>query len=1008
MPKLSELTDIGYSDPMGVALPVEKPYPELQRVYVNEPAVETPVEQPSAGSRIANSIINKLFRTDEQRYQLWPEKIVREGLTAAGDVMSGKVPTFAIDPVTGDAHTSPQMIEKAQAISALAGTGGLAGTDKAAGAAFGVVPVDIAKKLKFKTGKISDELKAAVDNSPAASIDADGHLILKIGRNQHPDQEMAESVRGGVFYLPEGSKNARYYNGTTNNTYGGKQAIEGETAFVNPLVVKGATGGKAPEAAYTQLMGKDAFKNLEKEIQEITTATIYRKEAPWLKQELTQKFLEKHAPELVNHADYILGNSTKGNQLRYALQEAAIASAARNAGYDGIVGYSVGRGANSGKPFLSEVFDVRENRYPSPSGDYSVHPELLADSSRPGAAIQANRASLRPALKHKERLYKGKPGQEHQDIIPDALYNDFQKKALSGQDLAEYNFGFINDKGHFLSREDALKYGIDNGIIDPHSGKFGALTTTLLADSSKPGVAIEAMAKANPFFSALEHNVANISQGKMNGEAWLGTLSNKPGVKPEELDWTGLRSFLEENKGKPVTKAEVENFLAENKMELGEVWKGTGGLKAAAEKLQAEAGGPVQVKGQKLYPDEIEQGLWDGSLTPKDLPTNLQSHAEKMLSLRYQQENPTKYQSYQLPGGENYREMLLTLPEKGNAGLTGWDKITAGSQNYKSSHWDEPNIIAHMRMNDRTIDGKKSLHLEEIQSDWHQAGRDKGYKITDTERKRLDELSARKDNLTDKEKVEAKGLAEKLVKEGVPDAPFKKTWHELALKRALREAAEKGYDRLSWTPGEAQAARYDLSKQIKALHYTKTEKGEYMLAPEAIGGREVPVNNGQPIPKDKLADYVGKEMAEKILKGPDDLGVHTIDGDGLKIGGEGMKGFYDNMIPKALEKLGKEHGVKVQKGSVENNKEGWHLTPPEHTVSGKWMVKSNDYNSKGQMFDTKEAAEAALKSKIRQEQIFYIDIPQSLRNTATGKGFPLFAKGGYMLQPVDYDPFKEQ
>lgn len=114
-----------------------------------------------------------------------------------------------------------------------------------------------------------------------------------------------------------------------------------------------------------------------------------------------------------------------------------------------------------------------------------------------GAALNAT-PSLRPALKHKERLYKGKPGQEHQDIIPKELYDDFSRKAMSGEDLAEYNFGFINDKGHFLNREDALKYGIDTGLIDPHSGRFGALTTTLMADSSKPGTAIEAMKGIDP------------------------------------------------------------------------------------------------------------------------------------------------------------------------------------------------------------------------------------------------------------------------------------------------------------------------------------------------------------------------------------------------------------------------------------------------------------------------------------------------------------------------------
>jgi len=267
-------------------------------------------------------------------------------------------------------------------------------------------------------------------------------------------------------------------------------------------------------------------------------------------------------------------------------------------------------------------------------------------------------------------------------------------------------------------------------------------------------------------------------------------------------------------------------------------------------------------------------------------------------------------------------------------------------------------------MNDRTIDGKKSLHLEEIQSDWHQQGRDKGYKITDTERKRLDELSARKDNLTDKEKVEAKGLAEKLVKEGVPDAPFKKTWHELALKRAIREAAEKGYDRLSWTPGEAQAARYSLEKQLKELQYLKNDDGTYSIAGVTKDGGGF--NHPENVTADKLPNVVGKEMAEKIIKNegkrarghPANGGY--FEGVDLKIGGEGMKGFYDNMIPKSVNKLAKEHGVKVETGKT---KEG--------------------------------------------HAIHYIDIPESLKKTAAGKGFPLFSKG-YMLVPVDHDPFEEK
>jgi len=41
---------------------------------------------------------------------------------------------------------------------------------------------------------------------------------------------------------------------------------------------------------------------------------------------------------------------------------------------------------------------------------------------------------------------------------------------------------------------------------------------------------------------------------------------------------------------------------------------------------------------------------------------------------------------------------------------------------------DEDNVVAHLRVSDRTdADGKKVLFIEELQSDWHQQGRQFGY-----------------------------------------------------------------------------------------------------------------------------------------------------------------------------------------------------------------------------------------------------------------------------------------
>jgi hypothetical protein len=102
---------------------------------------------------------------------------------------------------------------------------------------------------------------------------------------------------------------------------------------------------------------------------------------------------------------------------------------------------------------------------------------------------------LRPALKYEGKIYKAPMGGEHMDAIPKELQGEFTRQALSGEDISNFNFGFLNHKGHFLDREDALKYAIDNGLLSPHDAKYGALTSTmnLNADASKEAAAIDAM-----------------------------------------------------------------------------------------------------------------------------------------------------------------------------------------------------------------------------------------------------------------------------------------------------------------------------------------------------------------------------------------------------------------------------------------------------------------------------------------------------------------------------------
>lgn len=545
-------------------------------------------------------------------------------------------------------------------------------------------------------------------------------------------------------------------------------------------------------------------------------------------------------------------------------------------------------------------------------------------------------------------------------------------------------------------------------------GGKAAAAPVVAADSAKAALPVAAAEHAPPFYSALEHAVAEHPQEVAPAKQWLGTLSNKPGVKPDELKYTGTADMLAKKGDQPVTKAELQDHLEQNKIQLGEVTKGQ-----MPEKWQ-------DVPGDQRYAVSDMYNDLGARHSQPDLPEwyeNIAQHSregnETGLDKVFQ---PAKFAEYQLPGGENYREKLLTLPSRyqerakalGEAenGPGSWDRIGGGGREhyyrdaqreglkpdtpYVSSHWDEPNVLAHLRMNDRDVTGagesaaQKALHLEEIQSDWHQQGREKGYgpadiskwaaslvdhgpfktwEVTDARGNVVANLDASGRIKTPKQAIAH--VADRATEgkfAGPPDAPFKKNWHELALKRALHDAAEGGYDRLSWTPGEAQAARYDLSKQVSQLRVIKRDDGNYMLSYVPKGADYVGENSfrpmhDSPIPAAKISDYVGKDIANKILedKSIDRIGRGTLSNLDLKVGGEGMKGFYDKMIPDYLNKVGKPHGVQVQQGTVPGR--------PAYTGSGP-------------IEPVHHPAEV--------HPVHYMDIPPSLKQQLLTKGMPLF------------------
>ena len=197
----------------------------------------------------------------------------------------------------------------------------------------------------------------------------------------------------------------------------------------------------------------------------------------------------------------------------------------------------------------------------------------------------------------------------------------------------------------------------------------------------------------------------------------------------------------------------------------------------------------------------------------------------------------------------------------------------------------------------------------------------------------------------------------------IPDAPFEKNWQELAMKRMLRYAAENGYDYVAWTKGEQQAERYGIGGEVESIERNRVGDNQIMIHIFAKSGRKIIIivdNEGKDAQGNEdfmgksLSEILGKEMADKVLNAADG-GV--LEGEGLKIGGEGMRGFYDKMLPAFMNKYGKKWGIKVEDINLPNLENGltMHSVPvteemKQSVMEGQLMFSTRQPNQSSESF----------------------------------------------------------
>jgi GNAT superfamily N-acetyltransferase len=218
----------------------------------------------------------------------------------------------------------------------------------------------------------------------------------------------------------------------------------------------------------------------------------------------------------------------------------------------------------------------------------------------------------------------------------------------------------------------------------------------------------------------------------------------------------------------------------------------------------------------------------------------------------------------------------------------------------------------------------------------------------------------------------------------IPDAPFThKTdaWVALAVKRVLAMAAEGGYDKVAFVNGEQSAERYSLEKQVQQVMAKKDGDGFIIFVRDSVGkNHNMGIRSANELP-----GVVGKELAEKIASQKKDMEVY--EGLDLKVGGEGMKAFYDKIVPSVVKDVAKKvGGGKLTEVGIDTAEDGdgYEVVLP----SGK-VVKttSNAYQAQSTARAYPGAVVREVTSITKQ---LALDITPAMRE-AVGAGMPMFS-----------------
>lgn len=445
------------------------------------------------------------------------------------------------------------------------------------------------------------------------------------------------------------------------------------------------------------------------------------------------------------------------------------------------------------------------------------------------------------------------------------------------------------------------------------------LTDDVVRNAFNKGAAYFNSNQADPFFSRMKQDALEKLPNKLTTEQAKNVLSQHK----NEFEWTvGLDEFLKNNEGKKFDKKELVDVIQKGQVRVEESVAEESYLHLEEDPIYKELLEEQSKILREMYDSEknktktnleflTDEENWAG------IKSKLEQRATEVEQLN--RTNKPKYslkayshEKLELPGAVNSKEVKLISPTTFDPDFTGNITINGEPIKYKSSHWDEPNVVAHYRSNDRTTtDNIPVYHSEEFQSDWNHDIRERGLPVSEGEynnllqkvvdvRSKIESLQeAKKSQIRDSKerldtieklaelKVERQQLQNELDsanRNKVEPNPFMAhSWKELVIKRFVRDAVvakdENGnykYEGVSWTTAKQQAERYGNVLEGKSFKWQKNSDGTYSFDFLRSHNDDMPNQDviGNPfweqphelrnISLERFAELTTKEAAEEV------------------------------------------------------------------------------------------------------------------------------------------------